>query len=236
MYADAALLYDVIHDARGREANAEADLIVGEIERRCPSASSLLDVACGTGAHLPRFASRFEVVGVDLSPKMLAIASARVPGTRLVEGDFRTFDLGSTFDAVVSLFSGIGYLTEEADLRTAIANMARHLEVGGVLLVEGWVEPAYWIGSTVNAEAGQNDEVAVARAVRSRRVGPLCHIAMRYVAATPGELVTVDEQHVMRLSEPAEFASAYEAAGLSFERLPHMLHPGRAVYAGIRHQ
>lgn len=234
MYADAARFYDLIHDARGRDASAEADLVLGEIERRCPAASSLLDVGCGTGAHLPRFASRLEVVGVDLSPEMLAIASARVPGTPLVEGDFRTFDLSRKFDAVVSLFSGIGYLTEAADLRIAIANMARHVEVGGVLLVEGWVEPQYWIGSTVNAESGSDGVLAVARAVRSRRDGSLCEIAMRYVAATRDELFTVDEQHSMRLSEPVEFMSGYEAAGLSFERLPHMLHAGRSVYAGIR--
>jgi hypothetical protein len=59
---------------------------------------------------------------------------------------------------------------------------------------------------------------------------------MRYVAGTPDELITVDGQHYMRLWEPVAFASAYEAAGLSFERLPHMLHPGRSVYAGIRHR
>ena len=234
MYADAARFYDVIHDARGRDATAEAELVLGEIAHRCHSASSLLDVGCGTGAHLRRFARRFDVTGVDLSGDMLTIASARLPSTRLVEGDFRTFDLGRTFDAVVSLFSGIGYLTEETDLRIAIANMARHLEENGVLLLEGWVEPEYWIGSTVNAESAREGELAVARAVRSRRDGSLCQISMRYVAATPSELVTVDEQHLMRLSDPVEFKNAYEAAGLTFERLPHMLHAGRSVYAGIR--
>jgi len=232
MYREAARFYDVIHDGRGRDADAEAGLVIGEIRRRCPAAATLLDVGCGTGAHLPRLATDFEVAGVDLSSQMLEVAAARAPGVSLQEGDFRTFDVGRTFDAVVCLFSGIGYLTEEEGLQQAVANMARHVAPGGVLLIEGWVEPEYWLGSTVNAESARRGDVAVARAVRSSRDGAHCEIHMRYVAATTTGLITIDEQHRMRLSDPAEFALAFERAHLTFERLPHMLHPGRAVYVG----
>jgi SAM-dependent methyltransferase len=234
MYEDAARFYDVIHDARGRDADAEADLVLGEIRQRLPTASTLLDVGCGTGVHLSRFAESLDVVGVDSSPQMLEIATGRAPGVVLVEGDFRSFDVGRRFDSCVSLFSGIGYLIEEADLRSAVSNMARHLEPGGVLLVEGWVEPDYWLGSTVSAESGGHGDLAVARAARSRREGVLCEVEMRYVAATNEALETVDERHVLRLSDPDEFAGAFEAADLTFERLPHMLHPGRSVYLGVR--
>jgi len=57
---------------------------------------------------------------------------------------------------------------------------------------------------------------------------------MRYSAASADDITTIDEHHIMRLSDPREFESAYRAAGLTFERLPHMLHPGRAVYVGVR--
>jgi SAM-dependent methyltransferase len=243
MYADAARFYDLIHDARGRDARAEADLVIGEIRRRNPAVRTLLDVACGTGAHLPRFAEEFDVAGIDASGAMLAIAAARSPGVPLTQDDMRTFGLQRTFDAVVCLFSGIGYLTEEADLRRAVATMASHLGSGGVLLIEGWVEPEYWIGSTINVESGRTADVAVARVVRSQRDGVHCRIAMRYVAVaataatatgTDG-FTTVEEDHTMRLSVPTEFEAAYRDAGLTFERLPHMLHPGRAVYAGMNH-
>ena len=144
----------------------------------------------------------------------------------------RDFSLGCRFDAVVCLFSGIGYLTEEVELRQAISTMAAHLHAGGVLMIEGWVEPDYWIGATVRAEAADGDDVAVARVARSARDGMLCQISMRYVIATHDSIVNVDEQHTMRLSEPNEFVAAFDAAGLSFERLPHMLHPGRSLYVG----
>jgi len=235
VYAEAAAFYDAIQASRGLDAGMQAWVVLAELRRRRASVGSLLDAGCGTGLHLPHFAAEVpEVVGLDLSPHMLAIAADRLPGGRLVEGDFRTFDLGTTFDAVITLFSGIGYLAEEHDLRTGIANLARHLRPGGVLLVEGWVEPEFWIGSTVSAESGTSDGRAVARAVRTVRDGLRTELWMRYVFAAEDGLTTVDEHHVMRLSDPAEMAAAFAAAGLgSFERLPHMLHPGRSVYVGV---
>ncbi|HUF33495.1 MAG TPA: class I SAM-dependent methyltransferase [Acidimicrobiales bacterium] len=234
MYDDAARFYDVIHKARGRNPGAEADLVIAEARRLAPHAATLLDVGCGTGAHLPRFSQVFDVVGVDLSPHMLAIASRQAPNVPLVEGDFRSFELDRTFDVAVSLFSGIGYLVERADLEAAVAHIADHLNTGGALLIEGWVEPDYWIDGAVNADSGRDGDLAVARAVRSSRQGMRCEIEMRYAAATPEGISTVDEQHTMRISDPNEFAEAFAAAGLSFERLPHMLHGGRSVYAGVK--
>ena len=146
-YEGAARFYDVIHDARGRDAVGEANLVMGEARRLAPTSATLLDVGCGTGPHLARFAEEFDIVGVDLSAHMLSIAAERAPGVVLVEGDFRTFELDGLFDVAVSLFSGIGYLTELEDLRSAIVNMAAHLTPGGVLLIEGWVKPDYWSGT-----------------------------------------------------------------------------------------
>ncbi|MEY2451112.1 MAG: dTDP-3-amino-3,4,6-trideoxy-alpha-D-glucopyranose N,N-dimethyltransferase [Acidimicrobiaceae bacterium] len=232
MYAGAARFYDVIHDARGRDAEAEADIVIAEVRQRCPGATTLLDVACGSGANLPRFAAFFDVAGVDLSEDMLALAAARCPEIPLVQADMRAFDLQRTFDAVVCLFSGIGYLTEEADLRAAVATMAAHLAPGGVLLVEGWIEPEFWLGSSVHAESGSVPGLAVARVARSYREGQITEIFMRYTAASADDIITIDEHHTMRLSDPIEFARAFEAAGLACGRLPDLLHPGRSVFVG----
>ena len=51
------------------------------------------------------------------------------------------FDLGSRFDAVICLFSSIGYVRKPEQLRQAIRTMSKHLRSGGVLAVEPWLTP-----------------------------------------------------------------------------------------------
>ena len=67
---------------------------------------------------------------------MLAQAQIGVPEVALVEGDMRTFDLGRRFDAVVCLFSAIGYMRTTGRADVAVAAMARHLNLGGVMIVD----------------------------------------------------------------------------------------------------
>ena len=145
MYSEAAGFYDLIHDARDRDANAEAEVVINEVRLRNPQARTLLDVACGTGANLRRFSESFEVVGLDASGEMLTIAREKYPQLDLVTADMRSFALGRRFDAIVSIFSGIGYLLEVADLTRAVATMAGHLTQAecscwkaGSNLTDGW--------------------------------------------------------------------------------------------------
>ena len=99
MFDRSAHLYDLIYGFKDYEQEAGDLLTV--VRERSPEASSLLDVACGTGEHLrlvrPAFA---HLEGVDVEPDMLAVARAKLPDVVFTEGDMRSFDLGRTFDAV----------------------------------------------------------------------------------------------------------------------------------------
>ncbi len=72
-------------DAYRRFLNA-ADAVVAARESFCRN-QLLVDLACGTGLVLAHFVNRFQrAIGVDISPRMLAVAAARrLPGVELLQ-------------------------------------------------------------------------------------------------------------------------------------------------------
>lgn len=128
---DHADVFESIYRSRGKDWREEARDVSAQIFARVPDATSLLDVACGTGAHLASFREDFgQAEGVELAEPMLELARKRLGGIPLHQGDMRAFDLGRTFDAVVCMFCSIGYLDNVSELRDAIRCMARHVNPG----------------------------------------------------------------------------------------------------------
>jgi SAM-dependent methyltransferase len=101
----------------------------------------VLDVATGPGGVAAAAAARGaqSVVGVDLSPKMVALASSLHPGVEFREADAEALPFGAgAFDAVVSNF-GIGHFPGP---ERALAEFARVLTRGGMAAVTWWNVPA----------------------------------------------------------------------------------------------
>lgn len=98
----------------------------------------VLDLACGTGQLATLFLeSGYEVVGLDLSPAMLAYAKennleAVTEGrARFVEGDAADFEFDQRFGLVVSTFDALNHLPDFDDLEGCFASTAAVLEPGG---------------------------------------------------------------------------------------------------------
>ena len=162
LYHELARHYDDLYSWKDYRHEAQR---LEEIARRFSASgtASWLDVACGTGRHLEYLRRGRSVAGVDASSEMLRVARHRLPGVRLLRGDMRSFRLGRRFDVVSCLFSAIGHLPTETDVRTAFANFARHLKVGGVAIVEPWIEPSDYRTGSIDLRAYQTPEVAFVR-------------------------------------------------------------------------
>jgi SAM-dependent methyltransferase len=142
-------------------------------------------VACGTGGHLRHLRDRYDTTGVDIDPGMLGEAQRNLPEVTLVEADMRTLSLDRTFDAVVCLFSSIGYLRSPEELDQAVGAMAGHLSPGGVLIIDGWIRPDAWIsGGTTQVTVASSDEVEVVRMSRSERQGDKTYLEMHHLVGT----------------------------------------------------
>jgi ubiquinone/menaquinone biosynthesis C-methylase UbiE len=119
-------------DASVRETLSRVDLRGGE---------AVLDVGCGTGELLAAIAERVpgaRLVGVDLSPAMLAVARRKL-GDRasLVAGDAGRLPFADRrFDWVLSS-SALHYW---ADPVAALAEIARVTKAGGRVAITDWCD------------------------------------------------------------------------------------------------
>ena len=215
MFSRSARWYDAFYGHK--DYAAEAERVTAIINDARPGAASLLDVACGTGRHLDHLRSTFgRCEGIDLDDELLAVARERLPDVLFTRGDMGGFDLGRRFDAVVCLFSSIGYMVTVDRLRAAVAAMARHLEPGGVLVVEPWILPGNWTEpGTTFATVVEDGDRRLVRVVASYRDGDVSRLNMHYVIAEPGRIETADEEHLLGLFSKDDYVDAFRAAGLS---------------------
>jgi SAM-dependent methyltransferase len=217
MYRKSAYIYDLLYDTL-KDYSSESTQLHELIQAHVPGARSLLDVACGTGAHLTYLRQWYEVAGVDLESAMLDLARRRLPDVPLVEGDMRSFQLARTFDVVTCLFSAVGYMSSVGELDEAVTTMAAHLSPNGVLIVDGWVRPEAWHSDTsAHLDTAQDDVVKVARIALGRREGNKTLLDMHHLIAVDGSVDYVVEHHELTLFERAEYLDAFHAAGLEVE-------------------
>lgn len=234
-YEKSASIYDLLYVGTGiKDYHAETAELDRLIKESCPEARTLLDVACGTGAHLAELSHRYEVEGADLSPAMLEVARKRLPGIPLHQADMRTLDLGRTFDAVICLFSSIGYITDPSEMRSTVARLAAHVASGGVLILDGWVRPGEWReGFRPQPDIAQDSETLVVRLALTRRDGSITELDMHHLVETAEAIDYFVERHRLALTPTEEYVSAVESAGLTAHVIPNYM-PARDRIVGLK--
>jgi SAM-dependent methyltransferase len=132
----------------------------------------ILDVGCGPGRHAHALGRRgFEVVGVDISQRFIALARENTaPGVRVTfeRADARALRFESEFDAVISLCQGAFGLSDGEGVssldpdRAVLDRMARALRPAGRLALSAF--SAYFAvrflgeADSFDAERGVNHE------------------------------------------------------------------------------
>lgn len=115
----------------------EVDFIVRSL--RLPVGARILDVPCGYGRHAAELARRgFRVVGIDLSPAMIAEARRRWiqgPRLRFRRGDMRRLTVAGEFDAVVNMYTSFGYFSSRENV-AVLRRLTRALRPGGLILID----------------------------------------------------------------------------------------------------
>lgn len=224
-------VWDLIYqNGRGKDYHAEAELVAKTILDGKPDATSLLDVGCGTGEHLAALSTLFDhVEGTDISEHMVRVAQAKVPSAKLHVGDMVDLDLGRTFDAVVSLYTVVGYLPSLDALRTAIRRLVAHLEPDGVLIVEPWWFKEQYLDGYIAGDVVRDGGRTVSRVSRTVERDGRASMDIHYVVADEHGIRHFTEHHDFGLWTREEYFQAFEDAGCTATFVPDTLYCGMFV-------
>lgn len=208
LYTDDAELYDIAFDW---DVSAEVDWLVQRLGRP----ESVLEPGCGSGRMLAAFADRgIDVVGIDLSPRMLELARGRLGGRGTVSiADMTDFGLGRAFDGAVCPINTLLHLTPKQLLshlecvarhtsrylvQVAVLELAMHDPLGGSHWEAERGETKLkvdWLGGELDAESGVSRQRSRIEVLSGPRAGEV-----------------VEDVHEMTVWTPSTWRSAIEAS------------------------
>jgi SAM-dependent methyltransferase len=234
MYSKSQKYYDEIYAAEGKDYPAEANIVHKLIQKyRKSTGKALLDVGCGTGIHANLLSRHYQVQGLDLDKKMLAVARGNYPQIKFQQGDMVNFQLINKFDVIVSLFSAIGYARTKTRLHRTIKNMSQHLASGGVLLIEPWFTPEQWFPGRVYTLQVDKPDLKIIRMSHSSQKGKISIIQFEYLIGTPKGVERDTEFLELGLFTKDEYLEAFQSAGLKTIHNAKGV-DGRGLYIGIK--
>lgn len=114
---------------------------------RLPDGARVLDLGCGAGLPSTRqMAERFEMVGVDISPRQIAAARQNVPRAAFVVGDITEVQFPpASFDGVAAFYS-ISHVPRDSHAHL-FASVFRWLRPGGLFVATlGALDNPGWTG------------------------------------------------------------------------------------------
>ena len=212
LYSKYPELYDIIYGWDGYDTDSE--FIQAFIDEQLPGATTLLDVACGTGLHLVGLKERMTIEGVDFEDGILEVAREKHPDLSFQQAYMRDFDLGKTFDVVICFGLSIGYMTTPEEMAAAISNMGAHVRPGGLMLMEPWLWPErFWVDRYTGGYI-EHDKGNIAWMQHADREGDLSVFDIHYVFQSPDGIVHFQDHETMGLFTDEQYREAFDAAGM----------------------
>ena len=138
-YGAFAAFYDALTD--DVDYAAWAEYLLAAVTRHGGSADSVLDLACGSGSLSLELAARgCEVIGVDLSADMLAVAREKAAeegqDVLFLCQDMRELDLYGTVDTAVCMLDSLSHILHTEELREIFRRLGLFIAPDGLLLFD----------------------------------------------------------------------------------------------------
>ncbi|MEO6327858.1 MAG: class I SAM-dependent methyltransferase [Ginsengibacter sp.] len=156
--------YDLLY--KDKDYKAEAEYISRLIRLLRQNAENIIELGCGTGNHAALLCKDgFNVTGIERSPEMVNLAKAKsIDGFTPIVGDIENYTLPGKFDAAISLFHVISYLTLNESLINCFRSTCQHLNNNGIFIFDVWYSPAvYYQQPKIKIKRMEDDIITITR-------------------------------------------------------------------------
>tara|TARA_Y100000310_G_scaffold345665_1_gene467946 strand:- start:5741 stop:6463 length:723 start_codon:yes stop_codon:yes gene_type:complete len=233
-YRELAKYYDLIYSKK--DYKKESDKIKKLILKYKKSKGrELLDVACGTGRHLKYLKGNFSCIGVDINEEMLNIAKKTVKDITFKKANMITLNLNKKFDVITCLFSSIGYVKTYSNLKKTFKNFARHLKIGGVVIISPWLTKSDCNVGFVDLCIYDDKNLKIARLSFPKIKGNISIFEMQYLVAEKNKGIKhFVDKHELGLFEVNKTLEIMKKAGFKSKYLKNGTKNKRGTYLGIK--
>jgi SAM-dependent methyltransferase len=228
MFHLSADIYDLVY--KWKDYKRESSEISAFINQHNANCKTVLDIACGTGEHHHYLKDQFSVDGIDINKDFIAIASSKNPKGSYAVADMKDFDLGTKYDAIVCLFSSIGYLKTYTEILRALKCFRSHLNHNGLIVVEPWFTKENWEGGKTHMLTHEEGDLRICRMTKGYPEGDHSILDFHYlVGSSKLPLRHFVERHELRMTSKEEMTKAFQEAGLNVQYVEKGL-TGRGIY------
>lgn len=229
-----AKYYDRIYSCKNYKKEAQKILHLIKQYKKS-SGRDLLEMACGTGKHIEYLKSSFSIIAMDASKDMLALARKNTSDVYFKHGNMVNFHLGKKFDAIVCLFSSVGYVKTYKRLAKTIENFARHLKTGGVVIIQPWLTKSTYITGLTGMQTYSDKDIKIAQLSVSKACGDISIIVMNYLIAERNKSVNhFVERHELAMFDLDKMLKIMNRCGLKSKFLKNGLTEKRGLFIGVK--
>jgi SAM-dependent methyltransferase len=219
-------VYDALYAEK--DYDSENALLKRIFHEHTGAVCSVLDIGCGTGGHaIPLAVDGYDVVGIDRSADMLALARDKAIAEKAditwYQADARHLDIGRRFDAAIMMFAVLGYQIHNHDILAVLANVRQHLKPNGVFVFDFWYGPSVLYNrprSVLKVVTTPSGKVFRTSSSTLDTTHHLCIVRFNILRiAQDHHFEEIEEAHPVRFFFPLEIEHFLEISGLRLEAL-----------------
>ncbi|HXH99443.1 MAG TPA: class I SAM-dependent methyltransferase [Sphingobacteriaceae bacterium] len=227
MKDDAFGLYGTYYDLFYKQKNyqKESEYIIALLNSYNPAATQLLELGSGTGNYsLQLSKAGYHITGIEKSESMNYLAKFKgIDNFIPLQADMVDFKLNKEYDAAISLFDVICYLTSNADLISCFKAVSNHLKKDGVFIFDCWYSPAVYsslpVTNVKRVETENEKIIRIAEPIITYEKNTV-KVNYEFIISNKitGEVTSLEESHTLRHFNTPQIELFAELSGFKVVR------------------